>query len=418
MKFLSRVGFAGLLLGATGGLPAAAQDIVPGDVARGITVLTRPRPDFDPLGVRLGAFQLDAALESGAGYDSNVFGRSTNVVSDGFAGESANVSLNSLWSTHALGVSGQMNGRQYFSRTELDWTDWNLGGFGRYDFSPYTSMDLRYRHYREHYDVFNFDVQSAGIVRPVPFNSDEVVLSGATQLNRFGANASFTYRTYDFQNVPEISLFPTSLNSFNTIIGVLGGSYAFAPGRYVTAQVQLQDITYTNNAQSFRNSFTYAGLVGVQYDFNGIWQGRLSIGYRRREYQGPGIKPLEGPAVEGELIWAPTLLTTVGLRVSRTIEESIRQNAVSYERLVGGITVDHEYRRNVILSGAVQVSNYNYQAPSQSATDMNIIGGGTWMINRNLALVGSYQYSQRLQATGGFNEFERHLVQFRLRLAL
>ena len=69
----------------TGG--AEAQSLVPRDVERGITVGTRPRPDFDPLGVRLGGFRLDASLEAGLGWDSNLLGTSRNRVSDGYASE-------------------------------------------------------------------------------------------------------------------------------------------------------------------------------------------------------------------------------------------------------------------------------------------------------------------------------------------
>ena len=73
---------AGLILGGTAGEAAAQQGINPRDVQRGVTVNTRPRPDYDPLGVRLGAFRLDGLVEIGPGFDSNLFGRKNNVVSE------------------------------------------------------------------------------------------------------------------------------------------------------------------------------------------------------------------------------------------------------------------------------------------------------------------------------------------------
>src|SRR5215212_7426221 len=97
-----------LLLAAGMVVEASGQNIGSVDAQRGVTVTTRPRPEFDPLGVRLGAFRLDAAVEGGLGYDSNIFGRNTNVKSDGFATQTAGVGLNSDWTTHALSVSGGM----------------------------------------------------------------------------------------------------------------------------------------------------------------------------------------------------------------------------------------------------------------------------------------------------------------------
>lgn len=417
-RLLVRTGLA-LLLGGGVAAGAGAQSIVRGDIERGVTVTSRPRPDFDPLGVRLGAFRLDANAEAGLGYDSNVFGRPRNVASDGFATQRASASLRSLWTTHAVGLSGNLDARQYFDQTSLTWTDWDIGGFGRYDFSADTNVEGRYRHYQSHLDVYSFDVQSAGIIQPVPYSSDEVQVSGSTRLNRFGLLATGVYRTYRFDTavlagVPQ----QVSLNDFDTTIGALGGSYAIAPGRFVNVILRLQDISYTNAVSRARDSFTWEALAGFQYDFDGVWQGRIAVGWRQRDYSGAQFKTLSGPAVEGSLTWAPTLLTTVRFAVSTSIEESIRRDAVSYRRYGATATMDHELLRNVILTGQLRADRREYESPSQTVTDGLATLGATWLINRNLALVGSYSYQRRLDATGGISEWDRNLLQVRLRVAL
>ena len=419
-----------------GGLPATAahaqqrlgQRSTPQEVQRGVTVDTRLRPDFDPLGVRLGGFRLDGFVEAGLGWDSNVFGRESNVKSDAYATETANVTLASDWLRHAVGASANIDSRQYFQRNTLDWTDWNLGGFGRYDIDQFTNVEARYRHYREHLDVFNFDVQQAGITVPVPFNSDEVQVSGNTRFNRIGLTATGLYRTYQFEDV-SVPGFASrgSENSFNTAIAILGGSYAFNPGRFITATVRLQDIDYTDDrartsptdiTPQDRDSFTWAALAGFEYDFDGVWAGRISFGWQRRDYRGTQIKPLEGPAVEGRLSWSPSQLTTVTFNVSRTIEESIRLTAVSYLRTSAGVRVDHEFLRNVILGAELRADRREYDQPSETATDAVAQINGRWLINRSLSLVGSYAYNRRIEATGGAFEYDRNLVQLRLRIAL
>src|ERR1700722_20831561 len=48
---------------------------VPGyGTAPGVTVASRERPDFDPLGTRIGDFIARPQIEEGLGYDDNVFG--------------------------------------------------------------------------------------------------------------------------------------------------------------------------------------------------------------------------------------------------------------------------------------------------------------------------------------------------------
>ncbi len=416
-----------------GGLPATAaygQQRSPQEVQRGVTVETRPRRDFDPLGVRLGGFRLDGFFEGGLGYDSNVFGTKRNQRDDFYATETGNVTLESDWSRHAVGASANVDARQFFRRTELNWTDWNIGGFGRYDIDARTNVEARYRHYQEHLDVYNFDVRTAGIFKPVPFNSDEVQVTGTTRFNRFGLTGIGLYRAFRFEDV-EIGgqTQPISRNNFDSLIGIIAGSYAFVPGRFITSTLRLQDISYTENVPRNpldprsviprdRDSFTWAALVGFEYDFDGVWAGRISVGYQQRNYRGAQIRTLEGPALEGRLSWSPSQLTTVTLNVARTIEESIRQDAVSYERTTGGIRVDHEFLRNVILGAELRADRREYDRPTATATDGVAQLSGRWLLNRSVSVSGVYEYYRRIESSGGGDEFGRNLVQVRLRIAL
>lgn len=410
-----------LFLGAVPVSDAAAQIVARNpleEVRRGVTVDSRVRRDYDPLGVRLGSFKLDGAVDIGGGYDDNLLALQQKT-SDGFADQAGAVGLRSDWTTHALGVTGNFDSRQYFNRSEFDWLDWDLGGYGRYDISPYTNVEAQYRHYQDHLDVYNFDVQTAGIFRPVPITSDEVQASVNTTLNRIGLLGNVLYRTYRFENVDFNGVQSRiSLNDFDTVIGTVGTSYAFSDGRYANLIFRLQDISYSQQESRGRDSFTWEALGGFTYDFDGVWQGRLAIGWRERNYRDPTLKNLSGPAVEGQLSWSPTLLTTARLNVSRTIEESIRFDSVSYNRTQGGVAVDHELLRNVILTGDIRADYREYERPSQTALDALFTVSGRYLLNRNLSVIGSYTHARRLEQSGGFQEYDRNLVQLRLRVAL
>ena len=414
-----RWGFWGLVLAAAPLAEASAQLGTASDTARGVTVTSRPRSDYDPLGVRLGGYRLDGTLDIAPGWDSNLFGRRRNIVSDGFVDERANVDLRSDWTTHAVGASVSSDNRQYFSRSQLDFNDWSVGGFGRYDFSSVTNLTAQYRHYREHLDVYSFDVQRAGLTQPVAYASNEAAVIGQTQFNRLGLQANAVYRTFDFEDVTiggQRNL--TSQQSFNTAIGAVGASYSLAPGRSVNAVVRLQDISYTNNISRDRDSFTWEALAGFQYDFDGVWQGRFNVGWRQREYKGTSIKTLQGPAAEGSLTWTPTQLTSLRFYVSRTIEESIRQDAVSFQRTQAGLTVDHEYLRNIILGTELRADRREYENPNQKATDALLSLSARYLLNRNMQLIGTYTHARRIETSAGLDEYSRNVLQLRLRFAL
>jgi hypothetical protein len=159
-------------------------------------------------------------------------------------------------------------------------------------------------------------------------------------------------------------------------------------------------------------------LVGFEYDFDGVFAGLIRVGWQRRDYRGSQIKTLEGPALEGRLSWSPSQLTTVTFNAARTIEESIRLDAVSYQRTTAGVRVDHEFLRNVILGAELRADRREYDQPSESITDAVAQINGRWLINRSISLVGSYAYNRRLEATGRAEGFDRNLVQVRLRVAL
>lgn len=411
-----------LFLGALTAPDAVAQSATRNtqeEVQRGVTVDSRLRRDYQPLGVRLGSFRLNGTLDVGGGYDDNLLGTKQNRISDGFADQAGSAGLESDWTTHALGVTGNFDARQYFSKSDFDWVDWDIGGYGRYDLSPYTNVEGRYRHYRDHLDVYSYDVQTAGIFRPVPFTSDEVQASANTSLNRIGLLGNVLYRTYRFEDVTIANIRnQVSLNDFDTVVGTLGTSYAFGQGRYANVIVRLQDISYTRQESRGRDSFTWEVLGGFTYDFDGVWQGRIAFGWRERSYNDPNLKNFSGPAVEGQLTWAPTLLTTVRFNVSRTIEESIRNNAVSFNRTQGGVAVDHEFLRNVILTADARADYREYQSPNETALDGLFTLSARYLVNRNLSVIGNYTFTRRFEATGGFPEFDRNVLQLRLRVAL
>lgn len=408
---------------------AEAQAVPRGEAARGTTVANRAREDFDPLGVRLGAFRLDAALELGLGYDDNLFGTRRNRQSDGYSTWLAQTSLQTDWSRHSLGASARVEQRRYWENTALDWTDYAVGLFGRYDVNADTNVEALYNRVQEHLETSSIDLQQAGLTRPVPYYYDEVQLQGTTRFNRVGLTLMGNWRGYRFDDVdlgtapgttvtPAANAGQVSRFDFNSTIGAVGLSYELSPGRFANIITRFQDIRYEDSSQSDRDSKTWEALGGFTYDFDGIWQARVAVGYRQRDYEGPNLKNLSGPAFEGEVIYQPTQLTTITLAGRRTIEESIRNNAVSFTRTLGQINIDHEYLRNVILGLELAVDRREYDQPDERATDGVGILSARWLINRNLALVGSYQHARRLDASSGVSEFDRNLVQLRLRIAL
>jgi hypothetical protein len=104
---------AALLLAAAAGV-ARAQTLssyfpagVPGyDTMPGVTVLSRARPDYQPLGIPVGDFVVSPSIAEGVGYDSNVLGGSGSPGS-WTVGTHPSVQAHSDWSSDAVsGILG------------------------------------------------------------------------------------------------------------------------------------------------------------------------------------------------------------------------------------------------------------------------------------------------------------------------
>ncbi|WP_159993425.1 outer membrane beta-barrel protein [Roseomonas sp. 18066] len=410
-------GLPALLLGAA---EASAQSFTPEATARGVTVMTRQRPDYDPAGIRAGGFRLDAALEAGAGYDSNLVPGTGSQRSGGFAEEALSLGAQTTWSRHALGLSASQITRQYFQDSDLNWNDWSVGAGGRYDIGRASNIRLRYDHVRSHIDVDNFDLQDGNTGRvPVPIDTDIVQLAGTAAFNRLELGSSVEYRRIRYQDVTVNGQRDTvSTNDYNTLLGEFTADYSLLPGRSVIGLVRLQDISYERGDQSGRDSFTWEAQGGIRYDANGLVRVRLLAGYRNRDYEEPGRKALSGPAFEGEVSYAASQLTTITVTAQRSIEESIRESSVSYTRTAARLRVDHELLRNVIVSGEIRGERRKYPQDGGTVSDGIALAEARYLITRNLALVATYQHTERLEAPEGIREYGRDQVMLRLRMAL
>lgn len=402
---------------------AFAQSSRPEDVARGVTVLTRPRPELDPLGRRIGSFRLDASLAGAIGYDSNIFGNNANRQGSGFWDTLLAASLTSEWTTHALSITGGLTDRRYFDQSDLSWTDWNVGIAGRYDFSGSANVSAGYQHVRSHLPVSNVDVQQAGIFQQVPYNLDEFRLGATYGANRVTLTAEGNYRIFRYSDVSADAFVPgtaqnVTLLDFNTWAAGLSAAYELAPGRSALLTGRIQDVQYTDSGNSDRNSFTWAVLAGFRYDFDGVWQAAAAVGYLQRDFNGGQFKSIQSPLLEAQVFYNPTRITTISLAARRGVNESIRADTASYLFTYVRLGVDHELRRDIILSAAAIYLRSDYNQPSQHADDGVLQIGAQWFLNRSVSIGATYQYTNRFSRSGSVVGFDQNYALLRLRLAL
>src|SRR3954452_4638018 len=62
-----------LVVGAAVLLAGTSTTVIAQELRRGASILERPKPELDPLGIRSGSFLIFPKIEVGTSYDDNVF---------------------------------------------------------------------------------------------------------------------------------------------------------------------------------------------------------------------------------------------------------------------------------------------------------------------------------------------------------
>ena len=374
---------------------------IPGyDTDLAVTVQSRLRPAYEPPGVRVGNFIIRPEATESFGFNSNVAG-----LSKGYSGSPeletrAAVSADSDWSIHGINAFANVDQLRYFDQPTQNQTNWQAGIGGHYDLGR-DQITAVYTHSNLNQSPLNID--SFGISTPVPYQTDDVRLGYTTMFGRYSFTPNFEFTAFRFGD--EVANGVTTSQSFRNRDLFQGGltmRYELAERRDVVVVLNGFDNDYTGApppGQPVRDSTGFDILAGLDYLYSGALRFRVLGGYEYRTFESPQLKTQAAPVAQASVIWTPTGLTTVTATATRAIEDSSDEFTVGYTFNTARITVDHELYRNVILEAVGSVQNADY---AQNFGIQTIYGAGasaTWLINRNLRLIGSYAFA-RSTATG------------------
>jgi hypothetical protein len=396
--------------------PAPPPQPKPDEVPRGETVLSRPRPDYDPLGIRLGGFMLLPDLTLGETYNSNLFATRGNKVSDFITSITPTVDLRSNWNNHALNFHFDTTMVRHVNRTLEDYNDFTVGIDGRldilHDLRVFAGTGYRIRH--EGRDSPN----DLGGREPTEYDDLYLTLAGEKEFNRLSLRLDGAVHRYTFRDVVSNGgfLLQQSLRDRDEERIGLKLGYELAPLRQVYAQASHNWRNYDAglDISGFnRDSTGYSFVVGTDYDLTGIIFINAFVGYRQQDYEDPRLSTARGPTAGATLTWNVTRLTTVTGRVSHDVQETVVPGASSYFATVAQLRVDHELLRNLILNASVGYENDSFEGISRDDNYYSGSAGARYLINNNFSLSGGYSYRNRDSSSSLIN-FDEHLVFIRL----
>ncbi|MEQ8968457.1 MAG: outer membrane beta-barrel protein [Azospirillaceae bacterium] len=355
---------------------------------RGQTIFERPRPDYDPRGIPLDGFLFLPRMTITEEYDTNVFATNDDEDSDFVTVFRPEITARSRWSRHSLSFNAYFQGERY-----LDFDDENANDYG---FSTDGRLDVTRR------DTIGL---GAAYIRRTEGRTDPDQGGGdRNQVDEYVFDASYRH---------EFNRIAVDLDSEVAFLNFIGDDladrdrteYRFTPrvtytvsprlGVFAEPFVTLRDYDNLDDDGSEQDSTTTGILFGADIDLGGILFGEVGAGVFYDTFEDDAEEDEFGFALDGELDWNVTDLTTVTFQANSGSEATDVAGASSLFTLGAGVRVEHELRRNILLDADVSAQFEDFQGSTREDDVYEAGLGIEYLVNRNFAVFAGYDFFMR-----------------------
>jgi hypothetical protein len=381
---------------------------------RNISVLERPRPQYASAGVHMGSFTALPRVTASVGYDDNILGTSSHTVGDTLSEVKPELRIVSDWSRNELDGFVHASVNSFARHHREDTVDYATGVNGRWDV-----MGLSYLYGDTRYGLFTIPRTSgsspAAAKHREQYYSSQSNLGAVEELNRvrFSQTGSVeTYRYLDVKALPgapitgdcptRTSVICNYSENHETYTGKAKAEYALTPAiaLFGTASANTRRYDYSATDVGIdRNSTGWELTGGASFDISHLTRGEFQLGYLDQTYRnhqpvgGPRHFPsVKGLAMHGKVDWFPSQRTTVSLTADRAIQDWTVPLSSGTLSTQGGVRVDHELYRNVILSAQGGYNQLQYQGIDRTDDVWNAGAGVNYLLNRGVGVALNYTH--------------------------
>jgi hypothetical protein len=370
------------------------------------SVLDRARPDYDPLGVRLGSFLVYPSAQAAESYDSNVFATTGNKKDDFYTTLSPSVAVQSDWNVHSLGFRMNSDTKRYANLASENYTNFAVRGDGRLDIQRDVYLNAGAGYQLLHEDRSSPDAVNGK--QPVEYHVTSANVGYVHEPGRLGVSVLSTADSYSYNNAASNTGVTIDQKSRDRIVYTLTPRvfYEIVPGYHAFVQASGNERDYVRkfDLQGFqRSSRGWEVDAGTAIDFSHVINGEVFAGYLSQSYDDARLKTATGAAFGANLLWNVTQLTSVRGTVSRTVQETTQfatvngttTDASGYIESAIKLTVEHELQRDIFLAGSVGYTDDGYQGINRTDDEFDANVGAHYLINRNLRATADVTYYNR-----------------------
>lgn len=393
------------------GLPPPPNVAVVASPAR----LRKPPVEVDaflPSGERYGPLTVLPFAELSTGYETNPNQVSTGVRPSAVLRGAAGADIASNFSNHSLTASLRGGYSDFPANSNANRPDASGIVDGRIDVTRDDQIVTEGR--------FTVATQTPGspllavpnsvfiVTRPT-IVSEGATLGGVHRFNRLALDLRGIYDRVQYGDAVQSdgSIFRYSQDNYNDF-GILGrASYELTPQVIPFVEAGFDARVRDNPVDLsgyLRDSNGVVVRAGSTFEFARLFSGTASLGYADRKYADPRLPNLQGPTVNGALVYAFTPLTTITARASTIFSETTLAGASGAISRLVSVEIGHIFARQFAVSAIATYQNNQYEGIAVTENFTQFTLKGAYAFNRDVQLISTLS-QQNLRSTLGNNSY-------------
>lgn len=360
------------------------------------TVIERARPELNPIGIPAGAFTLFPTLTVGGIADSNVL-RQANGEGDAGISGAIEAALRSNWTRNSLALYGRVLGRAYAGHATEDGVDFRVGSDGELQVGDRSAIDFSLSHasalvqrgataetlntlspVRHHLTRGQLGTRLSG-------NHLIFELDGAASYDDYSNSESITHQPID-QNYRDVVRYIPSA----TVTYLINPDF----GVFVQGQAEFRRYPHPRPGVN-RDADAPEVLIGFNYTPSPVLRTSLATGWHHENFISRNFQDISLFVAQGSITWLATELTTVHFDAERRIGNPAVVTSSLYTVNRFALRLDHELKRNFILSGTGRFEQANYRNLDREDRTYGAGLIGEWLASRRYAVDIAANYTRR-----------------------
>jgi hypothetical protein len=375
------------------------------DRGRNVSVTERSRPDYDPLGIRAGGFEIFPRLGVAGGYTDNTYLTSQNERGSAIISVAPSVEAHSDWSVHEVRLVASGVFDQYLGNSPRNQDNWTINALGRLDARADMAVTGEAHVSRIYESPLSGDIQSNLTVLSSYLQTYGNLRVQQT-FGRLRGMAAVDYTKLDFSDLTLQD--GTGRSQADRNRGLVRGTgqleYGLSPSASVYGQFTYINTDYDRSlldGSPNRDSGSFRLLGGMTLDLAGLVRGQAGLGYSHIGYRSPLYRDVGGFSAEAQLQYFPSELTTFTLRAGRSFQDANFGSLSAYVDSRLSLRADHELLTNLLLDIDVDAARQSYVDSTLRSTSYRVLGGGRYLMSRFAELNASLSYLSR-SSDGGY----------------